>query len=148
MMKQTRYITVAFAALLPVMILATAQSGCGKKDDDDTKPTASVVTPPPPPPPTTPAVVTPEEDAGIDAAADADASDAKPVLGPGLASASIAKCCAALQQNANSAPLEQKGAYQAAAAACQGLRNTPVAQQAFSQIRSFLLGAKMPGACQ
>jgi hypothetical protein len=150
MIKQTRYFTVAFAALLPVLILSTAQSGCGKGNDDDTKTTASVPPPPPPPPPpTAPAIVAPEEDAGIDAGSDADASDGKVVVGTGGgAAASIAKCCAALQQNANSAPIEQKGAYQAAAAACQGLRNTPVAQQAFSQIRSFLLGAKMPGACQ
>jgi hypothetical protein len=148
MMKQTRYLTVVFAALFPVMLLSATQSGCGKKDEDDTKPTATAAPPPPPPPPTTPAVVIPEEDAGLDAGLDADASDAKVVVGVGGASASIAKCCAALQQNANSAPIEQKGAYQAAAAACQGLRNTPVAQQAFAQIRSFLLGAKMPGACQ
>jgi hypothetical protein len=150
MMKRTRYLTVVFATLLPVTLLFAAQSGCGKKDDDDTKPTASVAPPPPPPPaPTAPAVVTPEEDAG--AASDAaDGSDGKAVVTGtgGGASASIAKCCAALQQNANSAPIEQKGAYQAAATACQGLKGTPVAQQAFSQIRAFLAGAKMPGACQ
>lgn len=149
MMKQTRYYTVVLAALLPVLVLSASQSGCGKKDDEEVKPIASAP-PPPPPAPTAPAVVTPEEDAGPDAAPDADASDGRVVTGTGtgVASQSIAKCCAALQQNANSAPLEQKGAYQAAASACLGLKSTPVAQQAFAQLRSFLAGAKMPGACQ
>lgn len=149
-MKRTRYFSVVVAALLPVMLLSLAESGCGKKDEDDTKPVVSAAptpTPTPTPPPT-PAAIVPEEDAGVDAPVDA-APDVKAVgTGTGSAAGTIAKCCAALQGNANSAPPEQKGAYQAAAAACQGLKNTPVAQQAFAQIRSFLAGAKMPGACQ
>ena len=150
MMKRTRYYSAVFAALLPVVALSAAQGGC-KKDEDETKPMASVTAPPiptPPPTPSAPATIVPEEDAGPDAA---DASDAKaPVTGTGTSSASatIAKCCAALQQNANSAPPEQKGAYQAAATACNGLKSMPAAQQAFSQIRAFLAGAKMPAACQ
>jgi len=148
-MKRTRYFSVVFATLLPIMILSVMESGCGKKDDDEIKPIASAIpTPAPTPSPApTPAAIVPEEDAGSDAAVDAG-SDAKPVLTGGGASATIAKCCAALQGNANSAPPEQKGAYLAAASACQGLKGTPVAQQAFSQIRAFLAGAKMPGACQ
>ena len=51
-------------------------------------------------------------------------------------------------QNANSAPLDQKAYYMAAAQYCNGARNTPSGQQAFAQIRMFLAGAKMPGACK
>ncbi len=145
MIQRTRYASVAFAALLPALVLAALQSGCGKKDDET--PVATVAPPAPTPAPTpTIAPIVPEEDAGLDAAADADA--AKPVVTGGGSFASISKCCAALSGNAASAPPEQKGSYLAAAAACQGLQNTPVAQQAFAQIRSFLAGAKMPGACQ
>jgi hypothetical protein len=146
MIQRTRYASVAFAALLPALVLAASQSGCGKKADDE-PPVASVAPPAPTPAPTpTIAAVVPEEDAGSDAAADADA--AKPVVAGGGSFATISKCCAALSGNAASAPPEQKGSYLAAAAACQGLKNTPAAQQAFSQIRAFLAGAKMPGACQ
>ncbi len=67
--------------------------------------------------------------------------------GPG-GSGTLAKCCAALQQNANSAPLDQKAYYMAASQYCNGMRNTPAGQQAFQQIRMFLAGAKMPGACR
>lgn len=145
MIQRTRYASVVFAALLPALVLAAMQVGCGKKPEDET-PVPSVTAPPPPPPTASVAPMIPEEpDAGSDAAADADA--AKPGTGGG-SFATISKCCTALTQNANSAPIEQKGSYLAAAAACQGLKNTPAAQQAFSQIRSFLAGAKMPGACQ
>lgn len=147
MMKRTRYYSVVLAALLPVMLLSFAQSGCGKKDEDAPPPPVSAAPPPPPTPAPTPAPLVPEEDAGPDVAVDAG-TDAKPVVAGGGASASITKCCNALSQNANSAPPEQKGAYLAAASACAGLKGTPVAQQAFAQIRAFLAGAKMPGACQ
>jgi hypothetical protein len=145
MIQRTRYASVAFAALLPALVLAGLQSGCGKKDDE-VPVVASVAPPAPTPPPTaTIAPMIPEEDAGSDAA---DAAPDVAKVGTGSGSfATISKCCAALSGNAASAPPEQKGSYLAAAAACQGLKNTPAAQQAFAQIRSFLAGAKMPGAC-
>ena len=149
-MKPTRYFSVGLALVFPVMALLASNGcsgGCGKKEED--APVATAPPPPPPPPSSTaPATVTPEEpDAGVDAAADAgDAAAPKP--GGGGSYASISKCCNALAQNANSAPLEQRAAYATAAATCNGLRNTPAAQQAFAQIRMFLAGAKMPGACQ
>ncbi len=148
-MKRTRPITVVFAALVPVMLLGAVNgcSGCKKNDDDDAKPvsTASAAPAPTPTPAPSPAPVVTEEDAG---AADAGTDAGPKPVGPGNASGSISKCCAALQQNANSAPLDQKPYYMAAASACQGMRNTPSAQQAFGQIRAFLAGAKMPGACK
>jgi hypothetical protein len=147
-MKRTRTFTVVFAAMFPVLALA-ATNGCGNKKDDDTPPTASAPPPPPPPPATAsaPAVVMPEEpDAGADAG---DAGDSgPPKTGGGGSFGQISKCCAALRQNAKSAPPEQAPSYMMAAQACEGLKNTPAANVAFSQIRSFLAGAKMPGACQ
>ncbi|HVY48971.1 MAG TPA: acyltransferase [Minicystis sp.] len=146
-MKRTRWFSVAFTAMFPVLALSVA-NGCGNKKDDDTTPTASA--PPPPAPAATsaaPANVMPEEpDAGADAG-DAGA-DAGHVVHGGGSYTSIARCCAALHQNAKSAPPEQMGGYMAAAQACEGLKNTPVARQAFAQIRMFLAGAKMPAACQ
>jgi len=147
-MKRTRYFSVVIATLLPIMVLSVAETGCGNKKEDEVPPPVSAAPPPTPTPSAapTPAPIVPEEDAGapvVDAG-----TDAKPVVAGGGASATIAKCCAALQSNANSAPPEQKGAYLAAASACNGLKGTPVAQQAFAQIRAFLAGAKMPGACQ
>ncbi|MFS8069602.1 MAG: acyltransferase [Byssovorax sp.] len=144
MIQRTRYASVVFAALLPALVLAGLQSGCGKKDDE--VPVVASVAPPAPTPPPTVAPMIPEEDAGADVV---DAAPDVAKVGTGSGSfATISKCCAALSGNAASAPPEQKGSYLAAAAACQGLKNTPAAQQAFAQIRSFLAGAKMPGACQ
>jgi hypothetical protein len=137
-------LAVAFATLVPLMVLASGCNSC-KKDDDD-KPIASSAPPAPTPSPVAPATVVPEEDAGAPVDAGVDAGKPTGPGGPGPGS--IAKCCAALQQNVNSAPLDQKPYYMAAAQYCQGLRNTPAAQQAFSQIRAFLAGAKMPGACK
>ena len=138
MMKRSRSVTLLFAALSPVLIL-TVGSGCNscKKDDDDVKP-ATTASAAPAPTPIAPATVVPEEDA------------AKPLGpgGPGGGSGTLAKCCAALQQNANSAPLDQKAYYMAASQYCNGVRNTPAGQQAFAQIHMFLAGAKMPGACR
>jgi hypothetical protein len=148
-MKRNRTLSVVFAAMFPVIVLGLAQ-GCGsKKGDDDVPPTASVAPPPPPAPtPSAPATVMPEEpDAGADAG-DAGADAGKPTGGgSGGAYTSISKCCAALAQNAQSAPPDQKVGYMTAAQACQGLKNTPAANQAFAQLRMFLAGAKMPGAC-
>ncbi|MFT3770891.1 MAG: acyltransferase [Minicystis sp.] len=147
-MNRTRSLTVAGAALLPVVLLVFG-NGCSscKKETDDHPATTASAAPPPAPTPSAPATVMPEEpvDAGTDAG-DAGTDAGKP--GGGSASGSIAKCCAALQQNANSAPLDQKPYYMAAANACNGMRNTPSAQQAFAQLRMFLAGAKMPAACK
>jgi hypothetical protein len=148
-MKRSRSLTIATAAFLPLVLLVFGQgcSSCKKDTDDDVKHTSSAA-PPPAPTPVTPATVMPEEpiDAGSDAG-DAGVDAGKP-KGNGGGSGSIAACCAALQGNANSAPMDQRPYYIAAAQACQGMRNTPSAQQAFAQLRMFLAGAKMPGACK
>jgi hypothetical protein len=143
MMKRSRSLTVVFAAVMPVLILSIGD-GCKKDEDDKPAPSASVAAPPPTP--AAPATVAPEEDAGqpVDAGVDAP----HPVGPGGGGSGSLAKCCAALQQNANNAPLDQKMYYMAAAQYCNGAKATSSGQQAFGQIRQFLAGAKMPGACK
>jgi hypothetical protein len=147
MKNRSRSLVVVLAAFLPVVVLSSGCNSC-KKDDDDKPAVTASAAPAPTPTPVAPATVVPEEDAG--APADAGVDAAKPVGpgSPGGGSGTLAKCCSALQQNANSAPMEQKMYYMAAAQYCNGMRNTPAGQQAFAQIRSFLAGAKMPGACK
>lgn len=59
----------------------------------------------------------------------------------------VERCCAALGDAANTAPLDQKPQYLQAAAVCPGLRTAPFAAAA-TQLRGILRGAAMPGACQ
>ncbi len=61
---------------------------------------------------------------------------------------SIAACCQALEQNSVSAPLQQKGAYIAAAGACRALMNNPQTATALAQIHGMLAGAGVPPACR
>jgi hypothetical protein len=143
MMKFSR--SAALAALLPVALVVAGGCNSCKKDDDDAKPATSATAAPAPTPVASTTVV-PEEDAGTP---DAGVDAGHPVgPGGGGGSGTMAKCCAALQQNANSAPLDQKAYYMAAAQYCNGMRNAPAGQQAFANLRSFLAGAKMPGACR
>jgi len=65
--------------------------------------------------------------------------------GAGGDGSGIAACCAALAQNAKSAPPEQKGAYAVAAGACNSLKSSPQALQA---VRAALGGVAAPGACK
>jgi hypothetical protein len=60
----------------------------------------------------------------------------------------IAACCAALRGNAASAPPEQKGAYLAAAGACQAVITNPQGRQALAQVRALLAGANVPASCK
>ncbi|MFT3766448.1 MAG: hypothetical protein QM820_13185 [Minicystis sp.] len=60
----------------------------------------------------------------------------------------LAACCAALRQNARSAPPEQRSYYLTAAAVCDGLRNNPQGRQMIAQMRQQLRGTPMPGACR
>jgi hypothetical protein len=86
---------------------------------------------------------------------DADGGDSKPVFnafrsakkasgGPG-APGGLAACCAALAQNANVVPLNQKGAYLSAASVCRSAQGNPAA---ISMIMGALKGAKMPAVCR
>ncbi len=60
----------------------------------------------------------------------------------------IAACCAALMQNAASAPPQFKGAYISAAGACNALRNDPRGRAALASVRGSLGGAQVPAACR
>jgi hypothetical protein len=146
-MRSTRRFTVLGALCFPVAI-ALVTNGCDgcTKENEESAPPATTTTPTPTPTPT--AVLTPEEDAGADAADDAGDADAgKKVVGTGDPTG-VRKCCSALRQNANTAPPEQKGAYITAATACDGLVNNPQGRAALAQLRGLLLGAQMPAACQ
>jgi len=146
-MKPTRLFTVMGALVFPAAIALVA-NGCNKDDEEAAPLTATTTTPTPTPTPTPSATLTPEEDAGADAADDAADADAGKKVGTGGDATGVKKCCAALRQNANSAPPEQKGGYLAAAAACDGMVNSPQGRQALSALRGMLLGAQLPAACQ
>jgi hypothetical protein len=60
----------------------------------------------------------------------------------------IAACCAALAQNAASAPPQYKGAYIAAAGACNAMRNNPQGRAALGGVRAALGGASVPAPCR
>ena len=147
-MNHSRFLTALCAAVLPFALAITAQ-GCGKNDDDATPPTPSAApTPAPTPSAAPPMVLTTEEDAGADAADASDAADAAPKATGVGDPTGMRKCCAALRQNANSAPLDQKGSLLSAAAMCDGLVNSPQGKQALGAVRGLLKGASMPSSCQ
>lgn len=66
----------------------------------------------------------------------------------GLGVNPIAACCAALAQNAASAPPQFKGAYIAAAGACNAVKNDPRGMAALGGARAALAGASLPAACR
>ena len=60
----------------------------------------------------------------------------------------IAACCAALQQNSVSAPIQQRGYYLAALGVCNAMRSNPQGRAALAQVRAALQGANVPAPCQ
>ncbi|AUX22381.1 acyltransferase [Sorangium cellulosum] len=145
-MKPARLFTVLGALVFPLAV-ALVSNGC-KKEEEEPPPVPVAPAPTPTPTPTPTTQIVPEEDAGADAADDADADAGKKVVKGVGDPTGIRKCCAALRQNAKSAPPEQQGAYLAAASACDGLANSPQGRQALSTLRGLLLGAQMPASCQ
>ncbi len=107
--------------------------------------------PPPLPSASAAAVETPapvltlaQEDAGevLDAAPDVKK------VGVGGPATSLKKCCAALAQNAKSAPPPTNMYMQAAAAACNGAVASGTDKNSIvGQIRAALKGAQMPADC-
>lgn len=69
-------------------------------------------------------------------------------LAGGAGGGGLGPCCAALHQNANSAPPDQKNLYLQAAAICDGIKNNPAAQGMLGQVRAALKGANMPSSCR
>lgn len=137
---------VALSLALSVALVAGAGcEGCGADADDaaDTPPPD-----PPPPPPPAPVDVEPEVDAGeAPDAGDADAGAPQKPQGF-LDPAGIRRCCDALEQNSKSAPPNLVGAYQAAAAACRGIKASPKAGQQIAALGAMLMGAGLPPACR
>jgi hypothetical protein len=143
-MKSTRTLAVVSALFVPFLIVVVG-NGCSSCKKDETEPVPSAA--PPPPPTATPVTtVAPEEDAGLDAGPDGDASDGK-VVGGGDPTG-VRKCCQALRQNAKSALPEQQGALLAAAGACDGLVNSPQGRQGLATVRGILRGASVPAECK
>ena len=99
---------ITLGLLLPVVALA--HSGCKKEEPPPPLPSAAPANTPSAP------LVLEVEDAGEDAAPDADA-DAKKV-GYGGSASSMKKCCQAVSQNAESAPEPTKTYMKQLAAAC------------------------------
>ncbi|MCC6523187.1 MAG: acyltransferase, partial [Polyangiaceae bacterium] len=60
----------------------------------------------------------------------------------------LGACCAALAQNAQSAPLEQKGYYLAAVGVCNSMKGSSDARSALGAISAALKGAGMPPICR
>jgi hypothetical protein len=146
-MQAKRIVPVLCALVFPFAVALVA-NGCGNKEDDAPATTAAPAPTPTPTPTPTPAsssgvIVT----AGV---ADADAGDAATdgPKGTGGDATGIRACCAALNQNAASAPLDQKPMYLQAAAVCQGLVNNPQGRAALVQLRGILRGANMPSSCK
>lgn len=147
-MNHSRFITALCAAVMP-FALAIALQGCDKKEEE-TPPATPSAAPTPTPTPTpsaAPLTLKTEEDAGADAAEDA-AADAAPKATGGGDPTGVRACCTAIRQNANSAPLDQKGTLLSAAALCDGLVNSPQGKQALSAVRGMLKGANMPASCK
>jgi len=148
-MNHSRILTALCAAVLP-FALAFAAQGCGNKDNDVPTQPSSTPVPPPPPPPAPPVELKTEEDAGAgaDAATDAATDAAVKATGSGADPTGVRKCCTALRQNANSAPLDQKGPMLSAAAMCDGLVNSPQGRQALVSVRGLLKSANVPADCK
>jgi hypothetical protein len=84
----------------------------------------------------------PEEDAGADADAESKAK------GPYKPKQSLANCCAALKQNAASAPAPTNTYMLAAAGVCDGVVASGLDRNAaLAQIRAAMKGTPLPGAC-
>jgi hypothetical protein len=124
---------------LLVSSLAAGYMGCKKDEPPPPLPSAA---PAPVPTPTAPLELAPEEPP----AASASASVKKPT--GGAPAQSFAKCCAALTQNAASAPEPTKTTLTQAAGLCNGLvaagKSGP---GVVSAIQGALRGIGMPAAC-
>ena len=127
------------SVLLGVLLSSLATTGCKKDEPPPPLPSAA---PAAIPTPTAPLELAPEEPV---AAAGAPAVKA---TGTGAPAQSFAKCCAALTQNAASAPEPTKTSLTQAAAFCNSLvaagKSGPSVATA---VQGLLRGVGMPSAC-
>ncbi|MCC6217244.1 MAG: acyltransferase [Polyangiaceae bacterium] len=139
--RRTLLRTVLTPAALGLLVSAgLVAPGCKKED------------PPPPPLPSAtastevaaPLELTPE-DAGVDAGVDAG----KKKVGGGGPATSFKACCAALDQNAKSAPEPTAGYMRLAAGTCHGMAASGRDAAAIrAAVQGMLRGAGMPAACR
>jgi hypothetical protein len=116
-MKPTRYFAVAAAVLLPFTTAACSSCASGKDKDPPMPSATPVVTATASATATAATVLTPEPvDAGADVADASDGDAAHPKPG---APTSLARCCAAIEQNQNKAPPEQVPLYAGFIALCK-----------------------------
>lgn len=127
------------SVLLGVLLSSLATTGCKKDEPPPPLPSAA---PAAVPTPTAPLELAPEEPV---AAAGAPAVKA---TGGGAPAQSFAKCCAALTQNAASAPEPTKTSLTQAAGICNSLVAAgKTGPGVVSAIQGLLRGVGMPSAC-
>jgi len=123
-----------------VSLLATGYMGCKKDEPPPPLPSAA---PAAAPTPTEPLAILPEEP--IASAAPVDSAK-KP--GVGVPAQSFAKCCAALTQNAASAPEPTKTSLTTAAGICNSMVAAGKSGPGIvSAVQGLLRGVGMPSAC-
>jgi hypothetical protein len=130
--KTAQVLAPLFVCLL-VPVLGAGTTGCKKDEPPPPLPSATPTAAPTPPP--APIELVPEEAPAPSASASATAPK-----GTGTGS-SFKKCCAALRQNAASAPEPNKTYMMNAATACDMGAQMPA-------LSGMLRGAGMPAACK
>jgi hypothetical protein len=129
---------------LGLVVTATVAGYTGCKKDEPPPPLPSAA-PAPTPTPTEALVLVPEDSgAPVDAGDDADAGKGK-----GGSGQSMAKCCAALESNANLAPSPNKEIFLTAAGVCKGAVGAGQGNaQVLAVVQGALRGLGMPAACK
>ncbi|HEX3850788.1 MAG TPA: acyltransferase [Polyangiaceae bacterium] len=123
-----------------VSLLATGYMGCKKDEPPPPLPSAA---PAAIPTPTAPLELAPEE---VPSAAPTDS--VKKPTGVGVPAQSFAKCCAALTQNAASAPEPTKTSLTTAAGLCNSMVAAgKTGPGIVSAVQGLLRGVGMPSAC-
>jgi hypothetical protein len=124
-----------------VSVLATSSMGCKKEEAPPPLPSAA---PAAVPTPTAPLELAPEEPVASAAPVDS----AKKPGGGGVPAQSFAKCCAALSQNAASAPEPTKTSLTTAAGMCTSMvKAGQTGPGIVSAVQGLLRGVGMPSAC-
>ena len=128
---------------LGLVVTATLAGYTGCKKDEPPPPLPSAA-PAPTPTPTEALTLVPEDAGPVDAGDDADAG--KKGTGSGL---SMAKCCAALESNANLAPSPNKEIFMTAAGVCKGAVGAGQSNaQVLAVVQGALRGLGMPASCK
>jgi len=144
MLQASKVATSVLGAGLFGLFVSLATTGLmGCKRDEPPPPLPSATTPTPIPTPTAPVELVPEP-----VASTAPVDSAKKPTGTGAPAQSFAKCCAALLQNAASAPEPNKTYLTTAANACSGMVAAGKSGPGLvSALQGILRGVGMPAAC-